>query len=101
MSVQWNKYHVGFNVRGNKLFIGRGELKQDGIMKYSDKSDNRTVEIIHAVMSKMRYDLGKREDDRPYVGYDLPGFGKLVFVKSGYDIHVEKSKEVPKGRKNT
>lgn len=90
MAVIWEKYHIGIDGRGNKLFIGRGDKTKSGILKWLSKSPDRTQEIIEKVAMKMRLDLNEREDGRPWVGYDIPGAGKLILVKPGYDYEVKK-----------
>lgn len=92
MAVQWDKYHIGLNGYGH-LFLGRGEFTKNGKIRYTSKSGDRSEEMIKAVMSKLKFDLDDRDDDRPYSGFELPGIGKLVFIKPGYDIDVKKQRK--------
>ena len=89
MAVIWEKYHIGIDGRGN-LFIGRGDKTKSGIMKWMSRSPDRTQEIIEKVAKKMSLDLNNREDDRPWVGYNIPRIGKLILVKPGYECNVKK-----------
>lgn len=92
MGIQWDKYHVGLERRHGHIFIGRGEVKGNGKMNWSSRSQDRSGEIIETVAAKMRFDLNNREDDRPWVGYEMPGVGKLVLIKPGYDFEVKRKK---------
>jgi len=94
MAVQWNNYHVGVDNRGGywRIFIGRGTPAPNGMIKFSSKSENRTEEIIRAVAEKFNQDITKRNNpDKPFAGYNIPGVGKLVFIKRGYDFSVRPS----------
>ena len=92
MAVIWDKYHIGIDKRGNTLFIGRGETRKSGIIKWVSRSSDRTEEIIKNVAMKMRLDLDKREDGRPWVGYNIPKIGKLILVKPGCKISIKDKK---------
>lgn len=89
MAVQWDKYHVHI-VKG-LIRIVRGSIKKNGLMDYESYSDDKTDEVIRCVAAKMKYDLDKREDNRGYVGYDIPHVGKLVLVKDGYEFFTKKT----------
>ena len=90
MAIQWEKYHIRLERRHGHLQIGRGEVKSSGVMKWVGHSDDRSEEIIRAVATKMRFDLDKRDDERPWVGYSLPRVGTLVLIKPGYDFEVKR-----------
>lgn len=89
MAVQWGMYHVDI-VRG-LIRIIRGNIGKDGLLKHTSYSDDRTDEVVHCVAAKMRCDLDKRDDDRNYVGYDIPHIGKLILVKPGYTFSIKKT----------
>jgi len=89
MAVIWEKYRIGLNKRDNSLFIGRGEIAKNGVIKWLGKSPDRTAEIIQWVAMKMKIDIDKRDDGRPWVGYSLPGIGKLILVKPGYKFEIK------------
>lgn len=94
--MNWNRYFIGINHKTIGLFIGTGELKKDGTIKYKSKSDDRTVEIVNAVGRFMRIKLDKNinndknKNKKPYFGYDIPRCGKLVLIKPGYDFYVKR-----------
>ncbi len=87
--MNWKRYYIGINHVTNGLFIGTGDLKKDGTIKYTNKSDDRTFEIVNAVGRMMRIKLNKNKN-KPYFGYDLPNCGKLVLIKPGYDFFVKR-----------
>lgn len=91
MGIDWTKYHVTVNSLG-KLVLGRGMISKSGIMKWTSKSRDRSGEIIEAVARKMRGDLDKREDNRPWVGYELERVGKLILIKPGYKFEVKRDR---------
>lgn len=89
MPVSWDNYHVGFSKKTG-LFIGNGQMLQGGQMKWASKSKPRNEEIIKAVIAKLSNDLyNRKENKKPYVGYELSGVGKLVFIKHGYRFEVK------------
>ena len=94
--MNWNRYFIGINHHPLGLFIGTGDLKKDGTIKYKNKSDDRTVEIINAVGRFMRTKLDKNNNNakskkiKPYFGYDIPRCGKLLLIKPGYDFYVKR-----------
>ena len=92
-NIDWTKYFIGLDYEKEKLFIGVGKLKNNGMIKFLKKSDDRTVEIINAVGRFLKMKLNKSKKN--YFGYDLNRIGKLVLIKHGYDF------EVFKKRKNT
>lgn len=87
--MDWKRYFMGINHRTNGIFIGTGDLRKDGTIKYTNKSDDRTYEIVNVVGQMMRLKLDK-QDDKPYFGYELPRIGKLVLIKPGYEFAVKK-----------
>lgn len=87
--MNWSRYFIGINHNRNTLFIGTGDLKKDGTIKYTSKSDDRTFEIVNAVARMMRNKINKK-DSKPWFGYDIPRCGKLVLIKHGYDFDVFK-----------
>lgn len=92
MAVAWDKYHIILERKHGHLLIGRGELSKSGIMKWSSKSPDRSGEIIEHVARKMRFDLDNKdsEDDKGYIGYNMPRVGKLILVKPGYEFEIKK-----------
>lgn len=97
--MDWSKYFIGINHKTTGLFIGTGDLKRDGTIKYKNKSDDRTVEIINAVGRYMRIKLNKSKGNKHYFGYDLSQCGKLVLIKPGYDFYVVKQM-IPKEKQS-
>ena len=90
MAISWKKYHVGLTEKG-KLFIGYGGVKNHQI-KWEQTSDDRTEEIIRAVIEKFRSDRMaklRRGVDRPYAGCKIDGVGTLVFIEKGWDFSVK------------
>lgn len=84
MAVLWDKYHIGFDRSGKKLYIGRGEVNGNRI-KWNAKSEDRTEEIVIALMKKMKMCVEENGDpNKPFHCYLLEGFGKLVFIEDGY-----------------
>lgn len=84
MAVDWSKIHVGFKRHGNKLFIGRGVISNNKI-KWNAFSDDRTQEIVIAVMQKMRACMNDQGDpNKPYFGYKDDDFGTLLYIDKGY-----------------
>jgi hypothetical protein len=98
--MDWSKYFIGINHRTEGLFIGTGTLKQDGTIKYKNKSDDRTVEIINAVGRYMRIKLNKSKGKKNYFGYDLPQCGKLVLIRPGYDFYLTKQMINPRKKES-
>lgn len=88
VAMDWKKYFIGMDHREEFLFIGTGEMKKDGTIKFKCKSGNKTVEIVNAVACLMRKKLNKNE--KSWFGYDIPHAGKLVLIKPGYDFFVKK-----------
>ena len=92
--VDWRKFHVGFSSKFGTLFIGYGNKKKGNeAFKWTGKSEDRTEEIVRAVMSKLKNDCEKRKDDRPYVGYEVDGVGKLIYIKPGHNFYVHVNPE--------
>lgn len=89
--MDMSKFFIGVN-KANKLFIGYGELKKDGTVKYKDKSDDRSIEILNAVAQMMKNRMNNRKT-KPYFGYEIPRCGKLVLIKQGYEFEVYKKNE--------
>lgn len=87
-----NKCFIGINHRTNGLFVGVGDLRKNGTIKYKQKSDDKTVEIVNAVANMMRIKLNK-QDKKPYFGYEIPRCGKLVLIKPGYDFEVRRKRK--------
>lgn len=85
-----NDYHVKFFTRPGRLAIYSGKEYGDGTMKYKGISDDRTEEIILAVIAFMKNKIEKSQEEKEFSGFNLPGEGKLVFVKEGYDLSVDK-----------
>lgn len=73
-----------------KLRIGRGSISKSGIQNIDTYSDDRTEEIVDAVVGKLKLKLDKKEDDKGYVGYNIPNIGKLVLISSDYEFEVKK-----------
>jgi len=93
MAVSWDKYHVGFDGYGNRLFLGRIETIGNKV-KWSSKSEDRTEEIINMVITKLKASLEAKDDpDKPYSGYHIEGVGDLLFVDDNYTYDIR-----PKGR---
>ena len=88
MPVSWDNYHVGVSKKVG-LFIGNGQMTKSGQMKWASRSKPRNGEIIKAVIAKLCNDLENKNNEKPYVGYELPGVGKLVFIKHGYKFEVK------------
>lgn len=87
-----NKCFIGINNGTKELFIGYGDLKKDGTIKYKNKSDSKTVEIVNALARLMKMRLDKRKG-KPYYGFEIPMCGKLILVKDGYDFEVYKKRK--------
>lgn len=90
MSLDWNAVHVEIYKPHNTLFIGKfGVHPQTKKFCCRSRSDNRTEEIITVVAQKMRCDIDRQNNaDKPYTGYNVPGVGKLVLIKDGFDFYV-------------
>ena len=88
VNMNWKRYFIGINHQKANLFIGTGDLKKDGTIKYTNRSDDRTYEIVNAVARLMRMKLNKGQ--KPWFGYDIPRAGKLVLIKPGYDFFVKR-----------
>ena len=86
--MDWNRYFIGINHKQDGLFIGTGDLKRDGTIKFTNKSGDRTLEIVTAVAKFMRIKLNKSKDNKKYFGYEIPRAGKLVLIKPGYDFKI-------------
>ena len=52
--MDWKRYYVGVSKNPMRLFIGTGDIKKDGTIRYTNKSDDRSFEIINAVGKYMR-----------------------------------------------
>ena len=89
MAVQWDKYHV--HIVNGLIRIVRGGIKKNGLRDCESYSDDRTDEVINCVAAKMKCDLDKGDDDRNYVGYDIPHIGKLILVKPGCTFSIKKT----------
>jgi len=88
MAVLWNKFHIGFDRYGKRLYIGRGEIKNDKI-KWDSKSEDRTEEIVEAVMLKMKACVEDNNDpNKPFHCYRINGIGKLIFLDDRYRFDV-------------
>ena len=87
--MDWSKYFVGINHKTNELFFGVGKLKKDGTIKFSSKSEDKTLEMVMAVGRMMRNELNRR-NKKPYFGYEIPHCGKLVMIKTGYEFDVRR-----------
>ena len=85
-----NDYHVKLFTRPHRLAIYAGKEYGDGTFKYKGISDDRTDEIILSVIALMKSKIEKNEEEKGFAGYNLPGEGKLVFIKEGYDFSVDK-----------
>lgn len=98
MGVQWGNYRIGIRNQHSTLFIGKVKVNpKTGKEEWSSQSGNRTEEIITTVIEKFRRDLLKQNNpDKPYVGYNIPGGGKLLFIKDGYEFSIR-----PSARKKT
>ncbi len=90
MSLDWSSVHVEIYKPHNTLFIGRfGKHPRTKKFCCRSRSDNRTEEIIMIVAQKMRRDIDKQNNaDKPYAGYNVPGVGKLILIKDGFDFYV-------------
>lgn len=92
--MDWGKYYIGVSTHPLKMFIGTGRLRSDGIIKYTNRSDDKSYEIISAVAKYMRLMLDSREKKeskkkrKHYFGYDIPRCGKLVLIPPKYDFKV-------------
>jgi hypothetical protein len=91
--LDFRKVHLGIEGRGNGIFIGLVKIKQNGMNEWIQKSTDRTDECIQVLGRKLKIDMDKREDERPYVGYEIPRIGKLVLIKSGYNFECYKETE--------
>ena len=92
--MDWSKYYISVN-RANELFIGIGKLRKDGVIRFTQRSDDRTFEMVNAVGRMMRNELNKREgkEKKHYFGYEIPNCGKLVLIKPGYEFDVRKKRK--------
>lgn len=90
--INWEQVHLGVNKMSGFIFFGKGELKRNGVMKWLEKSQDRTDEVIRTVAQKMRMDLNKRNDNRPFVGYNIEHVGKLILIKPGYEFEIKNKK---------
>lgn len=99
MGLTWNLVRIGIYRQHNTLFIGKlGTDKDTNKVVWKSRSDDRTEEIITTVAEKMRKDIDRQNNpDKPYVGYNVPGVGKLVMIKDGFDFNVIPS---PRKRKS-
>lgn len=89
--MNWSRYFIGLNKQGNYLFIGTGDLKKNGEIRWTNKSGNRSEEIIHALATMFRIEANKNKD-KPYFGYEIPRVGKLILIKPGHEFIVGKKK---------
>lgn len=91
--ISWKDYHIGIRHQHSTLFIGKKRIDpKTGKEEWSSMSGNRTDEIIGAVIDKFSRDLKKKNDtNKPYVGRYIPGIGKLVFIREGFDFSVKPS----------
>jgi len=92
--MNWNRCFIGINHKTIGMFIGIGDLKNDGTIKYVNKSDDRTTEIINAVARFMSIKLNKSKEKKHYFGYEVPKCGKLVLIKPGYDFYVIRNSDI-------
>ena len=83
MAVDWSKYFVGCLPSSGKLFIGRGEYR-DGKFKMTSASEDRTEEIVLAVMNKMRVRMKRKCSTDHALQYRVEGLGTLAFIDNGY-----------------
>lgn len=92
-AISWPDYHIGIRPQHNTLFIGKNRINpKTGAEEWSSISPNRTDEIMFRVMDKFSRDIKKNGDpNKPYAGYVVPGLGKLVFIKEGFDFSVKPS----------
>lgn len=98
--IQWKKYHVGLSEKG-KLFLGY-VVMEGKFPKWKYTSDDRTEEIVRAIIEKFRLDKMKKFDkgiDRPYAGCKIEGLGSLIFLEDGWDFLVKPSLKKIKKRK--
>lgn len=95
--MDWKRYYVGVSKCPMRLFIGTGDIKKDGTIRYTNKSDDRSFEIINAVGKYMRIKLDSRDRSakkkKNFFGYDLPRCGKLVLIRPGFDFQVYRHKD--------
>ena len=95
--MNWKRYYVGVSIHPIKIYIGIGDIRKDGTVKYTSKSDDRSFEIVNAIGKFMRLKLDsqdkKAKKPKHFFGYDLPRCGKLVLVQPGYDFQVYKHRD--------
>lgn len=96
MSIQWDKYHVGFDGYHNRLFIGR-VINKDGKVRFDSKSEDRTEEIITTVMQRMKACVEAENDpNKPYKGYQIKGVGQLLFIDDNYTYEIKPKPRIKK-----
>ena len=83
MSVSWNNIHViPFRTA---LFLARHIERTNGKCATVSRSNDRTDEIIRAVMKAMRHRVERgKPDDKPYAGFRDEEGGQLVYVMPGW-----------------
>jgi len=90
--MDWKRYYVGVSKSPIKIYIGTGDIKKDGTIRYTNKSDDRSFEIINAVGKFMRLKLDRQDKrvkkPKHFFGYELPRCGKLVLIQPGFDFQV-------------
>ena len=89
--VDWGSIRIDIRPQHNTLFIGKwGFIPEKKKFSWISRSDNRTDEILSMAAIKLRNDIDKENNaDKPYAGFNVPGVGKLVLIKAGFDFSVK------------
>jgi len=86
--VNFDRIYFGINQK-NEIFVGAGKRIKSGLIKWEQKSRDKTVEVVNVVGQMMRNKM-LEQDGKNYFGYDLGRIGKLVLVRPGYTFEVMK-----------
>lgn len=99
-SLNWDEIHVGYRKYPFGLFIGKGKVQHKGRkVEWETTTEDRTDEILTATMQMMscQIDLGNRQNNKPYSGYQHPQLGTLLMIKPGYEFEIKPARHKRKG----
>lgn len=77
--IKWSNYKVVCTAIGNQIVIGKldNKLSVPGLSMLSDKSDDRTREVIAAVAQHMNSEI---EEDATALNFQFEGLGTLTWT---------------------
>ena len=85
---------IRFDVKksGTAINMVYTHMQKNGELRVLERSGDVTLDMVDALARSMALKLAhkKKKDNLGYVGYNVGGVGKLIFIPEDHDFYVRK-----------